>query len=591
MLERLLARQEDPTQVAVVAGNIRLTYRALSFRVSAFAARLRRSELRDGDCILVVLGNGIEFIVALFAAAKLNCAVFAVDPSMGHAAIAAAARQSSAKIAVIRQSQFQLCAGLPLVAMDPTDEIEVEAIQEELVETAELDDGEAPFLIQYSSGITGIGKRIGRTQKNLIAEAQNFTAAARVQADDKIVCAVPLFHAHGMGNCLMAAFYSGATLVLAEALGAPTENILSLIEREGITIFPGVPFIFDALAAAPDELCPNLASVRLCFSAGNFLSYKTFSRFLTRYGIPIRQLYGCTEAGSVSLNLDHDPTATWNSVGLPLGTARVEIFDSEIAVRSPALTSGYLDVPQLNREAFRDGWFFTGDLGKRDDQGRLYIVGRKHVIVDVGGRKVDPQEVEEVILQHAAVAEAVVVGVNLGPSKAFLKAVIVTQYPCSSAEIADHCKERLAAFKCPSAIEFVDALPKTALGKIKRGDLIKSDVPAAIGPSLPAIERFLRLELSGLLKRDADAIGSSQLIMEQGITSAQAVQLAARIQSRMAIPVPATLVWNYPTIASITRWIMDRMAESPSRRLFGTQTLSEASIEGTRILGERGQLI
>jgi long-chain acyl-CoA synthetase len=269
----------------------------------------------------------------------------------------------------------------------------------------------------------------------------------------------------------------------------------------------------------------------------------------------------------------------------------VEIFDSEIAVRSPALTSGYLDVPQLNREAFRDGWFFTGDLGKRDDQGRLYIVGRKHVIVDVGGRKVDPQEVEEVILQHAAVAEAVVVGVNLGPSKAFLKAVIVTQYPCSSAEIADHCKERLAAFKCPSAIEFVDALPKTALGKIKRGDLIKSDVPAAIGPSLPAIERFLRLELSGLLKRDADAIGSSQLIMEQGITSAQAVQLAARIQSRMAISVPATLVWNYPTIASITRWIMDRMTESPSRRLFGTQTLSEASIEGTRILGERGQLI
>jgi len=558
MLERLLARQ-DPARPAVVAGNVRLTYGELFDRVSAFAVRLRACGVRRGDCIVVVLSNSIEFIVALFAAAKMNCAAFTLDPAVGRAVVQGAARSCSARIVVTARAQFALCDGTELVAIDPADVSDGQAIAEKISDDAGSEQDQVPFLLQYSSGVTGLGKRIGRTQQNLVAEAQNFTTAVRLQASDRIICTVPLFHAHGMGNCLLAALHAGASLVLADLSGAPTETILELIEREAVTIFPGVPFIFDALALSPESLRPDLGSLRLCFSAGNFLSHETFCRFFDRYGIAIRQLYGCTEAGSLTLNLSTAVLESWNSVGTPLGNVQLKIHEGEIAIRSPALAAGYLDAPELNQVAFRDGWFFTGDLGRFDGQKRLYIVGRKCAIVDVGGRKVDPREVEEVILQHPAAAEVAVVGIGHGPQTGLLKAVIVARQPCGSADITAHCKDRLAAFKCPSLIEFVDRLPKTALGKIKRGELIASALASDIGRSLPALERFLRRELSVLLERDAASIDSSQLILEQGISSAQAVQLAARIQVHTAIPVPATLIWNYPTIAAIARWIRDRM--------------------------------
>jgi long-chain acyl-CoA synthetase len=200
--------------------------------------------------------------------------------------------------------------------------------------------------------------------------------------------------------------------------------------------------------------------------------------------VPVRQLYGCTEAGTLTANLDEDPVASFESVGKPVDGVEVLIEDEEgqlvppdtvgeIAVKSPGLTSGYSDMEELNRQAFRDGFFLSGDLGKLDEDGRLTITGRKKLLIEVGGYKVDPIEVEDVVVAHPKVAEAVVVGVETKvQGEELVKAVVVPSDELDDRELIGFCQQRLANFKVPQVVEFREEIPKSPLGKILRKYLI-----------------------------------------------------------------------------------------------------------------------
>ncbi len=351
------------------------------------------------------------------------------------------------------------------------------------------------FLYQYSSGSTGRPKRVGRTQHNLYHEVNNFTQTVKITTADNILCLVPMYHAHGLGNCLLASINNGATLVILEQFrqqGTPVEvpfvfrrlRVLELIEQEQITILPAVPYIFNTLAQTPADTTADLTSLRLCFSAGNFLSQDIFEGFRTRFGISIKQLYGCTEAGSVAIDLD-EVAKPYGSVGRPIQNVEIKIIGDrktqlpvgeigEIVIKSETLTSGYHNMPELNQQAFVDGAFLTGDLGKIDESGRLYITGRKKILIDTGGRKVDPIEIEDVLITHTNIREAVVVGAKGFFAGEIIKAVIVTEegQVCDAKEISAYCKARLAEFKVPRIIEFREEIPKSPLGKILRKALV-----------------------------------------------------------------------------------------------------------------------
>ena len=238
-----------------------------------------------------------------------------------------------------------------------------------------------------------------------------------------------------------------------------------------MTVFPGVPFHYRHLADVPTHA--NLSALRLCFSAGTALPRETFDAFARRFGIAVRQLYGCTEAGTLTVNLDPDPVATFASVGKPAGAVRVRIEDDEIVVSSPAMTRGYTDDPELNRRAFRDGWFYTGDTGRFDQIGRLYVTGRRKLLIEVAGHKVDPIEVEDVLAVHPKVREAVVVGIPDGKDgEETVKAVIVPANHPQERELIEFCSQRLANFKVPRVVEFRDEIPRSPLGKVLRKYLI-----------------------------------------------------------------------------------------------------------------------
>jgi long-chain acyl-CoA synthetase len=436
--------------------------------------------LGEGDPVALVLPNVPEFAVSFFAIARLGGVVVPLNPQFkeaefdfhfDEAGVKAIVRQADAGVEVVRDGESvslgRLMEGQSGVFGD-----------------AASPDAEAVF--QYSSGSTGRPKRVPRTHRQLRLEADSVVATAGIGREDVVFCTIPLFHTYGMGCCLLAAVRAGATLVLAEDAHPfilKRDQVLAELERERATIFPAVPFTFRLFAEAPGSA--DLSSLRLCVSAANALPRSTFDAFERKFGIPIRQMYGCTEAGAVTLNLDEDPRATATSAGHPLQGVEVAIVDDrgeeleagrngEVVIRSPAMTDGYAGMDEVNRQVFREVGFLSGDRGRIDEDGRLFITGRKKLLIDVKGDKVDPIEVEDVLAVHPKVSEVVVVGVPSGDAgEELVKAVVVARRECQERELIRYCRERLADYKVPQLVEFREEIPRNPAGKVLRKYLVE----------------------------------------------------------------------------------------------------------------------
>jgi long-chain acyl-CoA synthetase len=252
-----------------------------------------------------------------------------------------------------------------------------------------------------------------------------------------------------------------------------------LIQSQRLTVFIGVPFMFAMLVATRWPSTPDFGSLRWCFCSSAPLKPDTARGFRERYGIPVRQLYGTTETGTIALNLDPDPAPTAESVGHPLPGISVEVFGGDrelvppgatgdIGIRSPAATREYPGLPGASAEAFRGRYFFPGDVGRKDEDGRVYLMGRKSLFINRGGFKVNPYEVEQVLEQHPGVREAAVVGDETEYGDQRVRAVVVTAGPVDEGALVEFCRQRMADFKVPSLIEFRPELPKSTAGKILR---------------------------------------------------------------------------------------------------------------------------
>jgi long-chain acyl-CoA synthetase len=495
--------QKHPDKTAIAYDKTRLNYTELYQQVSGLTQGLRSLGIRKADCVMVVLPNCPEFVISFYAIAKLDAITLPLNPMFKASELQYYVEDSSttaiitdkARVEVCRQAIAQLDRKVELIVIDgvqPGCSYFYHLIQDNpnAIDRASSEDGDV--LYQYSSGSTGRPKKLCRSQKNIFHQAKNCTTTMQVTAADAILTIVPLYHAYGFGECMLAAMTTGATLViLAPTLqdGKPVETpllfrrdrILQLIEQEQISILPMVPYIASLLASTPAEPAYEVSSLRVCLSAGNFLSQDIFDKFRQRFGTPLRQLYGCTEAGAVCVNMEAN--VQYDSIGKPMQNVQIHIIDDsgedcaagevgEMVIRSQTLTTGYTNLPELNAEVFRGGCFFTGDLGRKDEEGRIYITGRKKIFIDTGGHKVDPIEVEDVLLTHPQVKEAVVVGVKGFDDGEMLKAVIVPNGECTEQSVISYCQQRIADFKVPRLVEFRASLPKDPIfGKVKRKEV------------------------------------------------------------------------------------------------------------------------
>ncbi len=507
MLAQMLREtgKKYPKKTAIICDEAKLTYQELYAKVVGLSKGLRFTGVQQSDCVAILLPNCPEFVISFFAIARLNAIALPLNPAFKENEIKYYLADGNVRAIITDITRAELCRQVISQLRVKIDIIVIDGFHlcglyfNDLIESEfEPDKNPAPYqgdvLYQYSSGSTGKPKRVCRTQKNLYHQALNCTATLNITASDNILAIVPMFHAYGLGECLLAAARTGATLIILEqffkesyAIEMPfifrRPRVLELIEKDKVTVLPGVPYIFSILAGTPPEAKADLSSLRLCISAGNFLSKDIFDKFLMRFGIPLRQLYGCTEAGAVAINLDSEAELNYDSIGLPMKNVEILVMDEEgnevpngtpgeIVIKSQTLTRGYHNLPEVNKEAFRCGHFFTGDLGKKDEKGRLYLTGRKKIFIDTGGQKVDPLEVEKVLTSHPKVEEAVVVGVKeIFSEGELIKAVIVAAGNCTEEEIISYCREQIADFKIPRRVEFRQQLPKNPLGKVLRKQL------------------------------------------------------------------------------------------------------------------------
>ncbi len=497
MLLELLYRHADaePDRTAVVYREERLSFAALIERIERLASGLAGRGIGAGDAVGLVLRDDPWFLASFYAVSALGAKVVPANPAFKQAELEFWFRSTGVKAVISDERTAGVCERIVAGFDYPVQVIGSGAGHGSSVTLASLvEEGSAerlaprapeePLVGQFSSGSTGRPKRLDRTNAQCIAEAESYLALG-MSAEDKILAAVPLFHTWGMGACIFGSAISGATLVILEdphPFLLKRHRALELIEGEGITIFPGVPFNYRLMAESPADA--DLSSLRLCFTAGMAMPRETFEAFGERFGVLVRQLYGSTETGMIAANLSADPVSTFESVGTPVQGVELEIVDDdgeplaeneigEVTVKSPAMTEGYGDLPELNEIAFRGGRYFTGDLGRIDADGMLFIEGRKKLLIETGGFKIDPIEVEAVLNSHPAVTESVVVGVNTDiAGEQRVKAVVVGSGDPDQREIVAFCRERLANFKVPQEVEFRDEIPKSPLGKVLRKYLV-----------------------------------------------------------------------------------------------------------------------
>jgi len=484
MLTKLLhsTAQRRHDKPAVLYQAQETTYGQLLAKVEEIAERLTKSGVTVDDRVVLLLPNNPDFVAAFFAVARLGAVAVPIN-SLFHESELRFYFNDCRPTAVITTSELEpLCRTLG------------ESLQLEyrvIVTDGEISGDPAPLppddehrdeftgrvLLQYSSGSTGTPKTIARTQADLVFEADAFGATASIDSGDRILTVVPLFHAHGFANCMLATVRAGAVMILQS--GFNRQEVLTALKNEAVSVFPGVPFMFKMLAHSPGIEKGEFPSLRLAFSAGAPLDEATAALFPKKFGVPLRQLYGSTETGAVSINLGDCQGGSWASVGRPLRGIEIKIVDEqgrecppgtegELLVGSPGMTAGYVNSGSVGNQSFDDGFFRSGDLGRIDQSGDLYICGRKTLFINVSGNKVDPTEVEAVISDHPGVEEVVVVGVTDAGGSEIIKAVIVPVGDCTADQIRDWCYGKLVEYKIPRIVEFREEIPKSPLGKILR---------------------------------------------------------------------------------------------------------------------------
>lgn len=467
---------QNPTKLAVVWRGSEFTYGALDSAVAHHAAQLRAGGINAGDTIALMLPNSAHFIVGVLAAWANGNAVLPLNTGYKAEEIHLYMQNVGAKAALV--SDGTACSLISSVANQFKIDLDVSVFSASAPHPPPaMVSAQEDAIIMFSSGSTGTPKQVVRTHGQLTAEIEAARATIGLTSSDVIMCSVPLYHAHGFGNCFLAALMNGGTLLIQHGEFNP-RAVVKLIREYGATIYPSVPFMCKTLAATPFPAGSDLSTLRLVYTAGAPLDPQIYGDFRTRFGLPLAQLYGSTETGAAAINMA-PADSNFRSVGKPLAGVTIRIVDhhgagvadgqeGEIVIDSPAMTRSYRGLPQLSAETFRFDGYHTGDLAHLDTEKNITITGRRTLMINVAGYKVDPSDVEQVIRQIPGTLEVVVLGQSDPSYGEAVKAVIVASHALTKDQVTAHCVQNLTEYKIPKIIEFVPEIPKSPLGKVLR---------------------------------------------------------------------------------------------------------------------------
>jgi long-chain acyl-CoA synthetase len=480
--------------VALVADDRQLTFLELEERSRRAAAALQELGVVPGDRVALVAGNTPAFVEALHGTLRAGAVAAPLNVLSTPKELGAVLDDAEAKVAVVDPAYLPAVlavrdrpASLEQVVVTgrgrvPRPTHSFERLVGRVGEPGAVSPGpEDLAVLAYTAGTTARPKGAMLTHGNLVANLEQIAEvpALREGETDAVLGALPLFHIFGLNAVLGVALREGARVVLVE--GFDPSATLDLVARDRITILPGAPPMFAAWLRAAENREVDLGAVRLAVSGAAPLPGRLLQAFRERFGITIWEGYGLTETSPAVTTNALGEEARPDSIGRVLPGVAVRLVDEhgnevedgdpgEIVVRGPNVFRGYWRRPEETEDAFRDGWFRTGDAAYRDDDGYLYIVDRRKDLVIVSGFNVFPKEVEEAILRHPAVSECAVIGVPDERTGEAVKAIVVQEpgRTVTEEDIMEHCRELLARFKWPRHVEIVDELPRHETGKVRR---------------------------------------------------------------------------------------------------------------------------
>jgi len=334
--------------------------------------------------------------------------------------------------------------------------------------------------ILYTSGTTGRPKGVKLTVKNFLFEQQATQGLLDVTPQDKVIGVLPFFHVFGLSNVLLMGLVQGASIVLVPQYSPG--NLLRIIMETHPTLMIAIPTMFGHLLKLLERKKMRLPkTIRLCVSGAAPLPKEMIGAFKICSGSRVLEGYGLTETVAACCANPPHGVCKPGSIGVPLQGFEMKIMDAdgkelpwgevgEIAVRGEGVTAGYYNLPQDTEEAFRDGWFLTGDMGYQDQDGYFFITDRKKEIIIKGGLNISPREVEEVLLKHPMVKEAAVTA-RKKEEREEVVAFVSTKGDLSAKELISHCKRSLSNFKVPDEICFMETLPMSVTGKVLKKEL------------------------------------------------------------------------------------------------------------------------
>jgi long-chain acyl-CoA synthetase len=483
-----------PDSPAVRLQGTELSYAELDQRSARLATLLREKGVEPGDRVGVMLPNVLEFPIAYYGVLRAGAVVVPMNVLLKRREIAFYLEDSGAKLLLAWHGFAEEArdgaadAGAELVEVEPAAFAEALAGLEPtpgLAETGEEDTA----VILYTSGTTGKPKGAELTHANLHRNADvTCRTTASIEAGDVVLGALPLFHSFGQTVSMNASLMVGACLTLLPKFDPG--DALETMQRDGVTHFYGVPTMYGALLHHPGREEFEV-SLRTCITGGASMPVEVLRGFEEAFGCVVLEGYGLSETSPVASSNHPDRERKPGSIGTPLEGVEMRVVDEddnpvaqgevgEIVIRGHNIMKGYWQRPDATEEAMRGGWFHSGDMARIDEEGYFYIVDRKKDLIIRGGYNVYPREVEEVLYEHPKIREAAVLGVPHEEWGEEIGACVVLHdgEELDPEEVSEYVKERIAAYKYPRLVWFLDDLPKGPTGKILKRE-IEAPVPQA----------------------------------------------------------------------------------------------------------------
>jgi len=478
-------------KVALRLEDVAITYAELHRAALGIAGGLRARGIQPGDKVSLLVPNVPEFTMAYFGILYAGATVVPINVLAAAPEVAYFLQDSQSRLLIVHplfekpgRAGAEEVGGPVVVAGGGGLDSLAELAESEPADGPHPTGADSTAVILYTSGTTGHPKGAELTHSNLFLNCA-VVVPRLVELDSaelRALATLPLFHSFGQTVVQNATLAAGGTVSLLPRF--EPEAAFKVIERDAITLFAGVPTMYFALLHFADAEEYDISSLKLCMTGGAPMPVEVMNAWEEKYGTPILEGFGLSETSPIATFGVLDKPRKAGSIGYPVWGVDLAIMDEndaplgenergEICIRGHNIMSGYLNRPEATQEAMKNGWFHSGDIGYRDDDGCYWIVDRKKDMILRGGFNVYPREVEEVLYQHPAIVEAAVVGVAHPSHGEEVKAVVALApgATASEAELIAFCKERLAAYKYPRSVEIIPELPKGSTGKILKREL------------------------------------------------------------------------------------------------------------------------